>query len=191
MDPTADKPLPPRSVTATLAGVAVFIAIFVIGTPLTYTAVSHILLTRTNFPGGMPPERFNVAYREMTPSGPGERVRLASWKDIVAAKDKGSRFTFLLPAPGGIIPTSSDLHAYSILEDRGASQLIETRYRNTHAVWTRYEAWADRVVPISERTDGGFVMIVPIGAVFVAAWLVGNKVEWALRRRFAARAAPP
>jgi hypothetical protein len=187
----ADGPLPPRNVKATLAGAAVFIVILVGGMPLTYNAVSHLLFTRTDFPGGAPPERFNVAYREMTQSGPGERVRLASWKDIAAAKDKGSRFTFLLPAPGGIIPTSSDLHAYSILEDRGASQLIETRYRNTHAVWTRYEAWPERIVPISQRTDGGFLMIVPLGVLFFAAWITADKVQWALRRRLAARTAPP
>ena len=118
-------------------------------------------------------------------------MRLAWWRDIETAKGKGLRPTFLLPAAGGIIPTSSDLHAYSILEDRGASQLIETRYRNTHAVWTRYEAWQDRIVPISQRTDGGFLMIVPLGALFAAAWIAADKVQWALRRRLAARTAPP
>jgi hypothetical protein len=170
---------------AKLAGTAVFVAILLVGTPLAYNAISHLLLTQTTFAGGALPERFRVAFRELSPAGEPGPVRLGRWMDIEAARRQGTRFTFILPSPGGLIDSAHDLHAYSVVENRGASQVIETRYRNTHAEWARYEVSPQRIVPISWRQDGGGFMIVPMAGILVLAALAAAMTTRAVRRRLA------
>jgi hypothetical protein len=169
----------PRSGWATVAGIAAFAAVLVLGGPLMYLGLSHTLFKTTTFPGNMPPERFLVAYRELTDSGAPGPAKMDWWKAIEEQRRNGRRLTFLVPPPAA-------MQSYSILDDRGASQIIETRYRNTHGAWARYEARSDHIVPISHRTDGSpFFLMLPILALFVAAFWVGNRVERVVRTRMA------
>lgn len=165
----------PRSVWANVAGIATFLAVLVLGGPLMYLGLSHTLFKTTTFPGNVPPRRFLVAYLELTDSGTPGPAKMDWWKGIEEQRRNGRRLTFLVPAPAA-------MQSYSILDDRRTSQIIETRYRNTHGAWARYEARRDHIVPISHRTDGSFFLMLPTIALFVAAFWIGNRSSgWCAR----------
>ena len=120
-----------------------FVAVMLLSRPV-IDAMCHAFFKTTTFPRGQLPDRFIVALRDLAPPVLEKAILPARWKDVTALQASGKKFTFLLPAKGGRIPTPADLYAYNVIEDRKASQIIEVHFVNTHTSWTRYEAFDDR-----------------------------------------------
>ena len=78
---------------------------------------------------------------------------------------------------------------YYVIEDRGERQLVEVNDLDSHQSWSRYEAYRDRVVPVSYRTGGGPLFIGMIGfvAAIFAAW-IAKRTYWFVAKRIGAHA---
>ena len=101
-------------------------------------------------------------------------------------RKSGRKFTFLVPGKAGSLASCGHSCSYKVIEDRSVSQIVEVRFRNTYASWSRYEAYDDRIVPISHRTDGSFYVFIPVFAVLLAAALfVARRVTRLLRQKLA------
>lgn len=159
-----------------------FVAVMLLTGPV-IDAMSHAFFKTTSFPGGQPPDRFIVALRDTAKPVAEEAMSPASWKHVATLKASGKKFTFLLSGKEGTIPSQGDLYAYKVIEDRKASQIIEVKFSNTHTSWSRYEAFDDRIVPISYRTDGSILSLIPIFGLLLAGIFVGRRVTKLLRQR--------
>ena len=142
---------------------------------------SHAFFKSTDFPGGQPTDRFVVALRDPGKTSGKNAYEPAFWKQVPALKASGRKFTFLLTEKSGQLPSQGDFYNYEVLEDRKTSQIIEVRYGNTHTSWSRYEAYEDRIVPLSYRTDGSILSLVPIFGLLVIAVLVGRRLTKLIR----------
>jgi hypothetical protein len=147
--------------------------------------MSHAFFKITAFPGDQPPDRFIVALRETAKPAGEDAMSPASWKHIAALKASGKKFTFMLSGKEGRIPSGGDIYTYKVIEDRKSSQIIEVTFSNTHTSWSRYEAFDDRIVPISYRTDGSILSLIPIFGLLIAGVLVGRRVTKLLRQKLA------
>lgn len=142
---------------------------------------SHAFFKSTDFPGGQPPDHFVVALRDPNKTSGEDAHKPAFWNHVPALKASGVKFTFLLAEKSGRLPSQGDIYNYEVLEDRRTSQIIEVRFANTHTSWSRYEAYEDRIVPLSYRTDGSMLSIFPIFGLMVIAILVGRRLTKLIR----------
>lgn len=169
-----------KRVLALVAGVLAFIAIVLLIPPVLNT-ISHKFFEITDFPGGQPPDRFLVALREPHQTGGEDAYEPVYWKNIPALRASGRKFTFLVAGKSGELASQGDLYDYTLIEDRKTSQIIEVKYANTHTSWSRYEAYEDRIVPVSYRTDGGILSLVLIVGLLAIAILAGRRITKFLR----------
>lgn len=169
------------------AGIATFAAIMLLTGPV-MLAISYAFHRTTSFPGGQPPDRFIVALRDAAAPVAEAAITTARWGHFATLKTSGAKFTFLLPGKGGKIPgpSGSNHIDYKVIEDRGASQIIEVSYVNTHSSWSRYEAFGNRIVPISYRTDGGILSGIVVLPLLIAGGFFGQVVTYILRKKLAA-----
>jgi hypothetical protein len=126
-----------------------------------------------------------VALRDPSKTNGKDIYEPAFWKQVPALKASGRKFTFLLTEKSGQLPSQGDFYNYEVLEDRKTSQIIEVRYGNTHTSWSRYEAYEDRIVPLSYRTDGSILSLIPIFGLLIAGFFVGRRVTKLLRQKLA------
>jgi hypothetical protein len=126
-----------------------------------------------------------VALRDPSKTNGKDIHEPAFWKQVPALKASGGKFTFLLTEKSGQLPSQGDFYNYEVLEDRKTSQIIEVRYGNTHTSWSRYEAYEDRIVPLSYRTDGSILSLIPIFGLLIAGFFVGRRVTKLLRQKLA------
>lgn len=138
-----------RTVAAAVA-VAVFGAVFLLVVPVV-VAISYLFRT-TSFPGGQPNDRFVVALRDRD-AKPGEpSVTTLYWREVGKLPSRVGRYSFLLPPEE---QWGRGYRRFKLIEQRPASQVIEIVHSNSYTSWSRYEAFDDRIVPISYRHAGG------------------------------------
>jgi hypothetical protein len=167
---------------AITAGIMAFVAVMLLTGPAT-DVMSHAFFKTTSFPDGQPPDRFIVALRDTAKPAAEEAMSRASWKQVATLRATGRKFTFLVSGAGGIIPSERDFYSYTVIEDRKISQIIEVQFINSHRSWSRYEAFEDRIVPISYRTDGSLLSLIPIFGLLFAGIFIGRRVtKWARQK---------
>lgn len=142
---------------------------------------SHAFFKSTDVSGGESTDRFIVVLRDPSKTGVKDAYEHAFWTQVPALKASGKKFSFLLTKQSGQLSSQGDFYSYKVLEDRKTSQIIEVRYGNTHTSWSRYEAYEDRIVPLSYRTDGSFLSLVPIFGLLMIAVLVGRRLTKLMR----------
>jgi hypothetical protein len=158
-----------RRFTALLAGGLAFVAVMSCA-PLLLDLWSRGLYQDDGLAEQGPPPRFLVAvWRAGSAPGSAPEYAAVRWKDF-GTVDMGR--TFLLPHGGARIPSAGDSYRFDVLEDHGSWQLVEVVFRNTHSSWSRYRAYADRVEPVSYRTDGSFSALLPMLVLIVAAFVL-------------------
>ena len=152
----------------------------------TWQVGSPLLLGSGRLDGAEPPVEFVVVVHE-----PGSGAYRYLRRDRLAEVDvDGVVRTFLLPATeGGGNEVLSERRTFRIIEDRGDRQIVEVNALDTHQSWSRYEAYRDRVVPISFRTDGGpfFIGMIGFAAAIAAAW-IAKWTYWFVANRIGAHA---
>ena len=147
---------------------------------------SPLLLGSGRLDGAEPPGEFVVVVHEPGSGG----YRYLRWDRLSEVDVDGVDRTFLLPVTeGGGNEMLSDRQTFRVLEDRGDRQIVEVNTLDTHQSWSRYEAYRDRIVPVSFRTDGGPLFIGMIGfvAAVAAAW-IARRAYWFVAHRIGAHA---
>ena len=147
---------------------------------------SPLVLGSGRLDGAEPPSEFVVVIHE--PGGAG--YRYLRWDRLPEAGVDGVARTFLLPEPeGGGDSVLSERRSFRVIEDRGERQVVEVNDLDSHQSWSRYEAYRDRIVPVSYRTDGGPLFIGMIGfiAAIAAAW-IAKRTYWFVAKRIGAHA---
>ena len=145
---------------------------------------SPLLLGSGRFDGAEPPAEFAVVVHESEDGG----YRYLRWNQLSEIDVDGTLRTFLLPAPeGGGNEVLSERQTFRVIEDSGHRQIVEVNALDTHQSWSRYEAYRDRIVPISFRTDGGpfFIGMIGFVAAIAAAW-IAKRTYWFVANRIGA-----
>ena len=161
---------------ATTSGLVVFLLVLAFSDWLVYAA--SFALFRLD-PRAVP-ENFSLVVRTS------QEYRPLWWPDYPrAGADLGVR-SFRLPEASGTLPGKATFW-FTVLEDDGARQLVEVRFAGPYKSVSRYEAYADRVVPLAYRgmvwsRDGDWDWLVFFVAV-VAAGLTAWGVRASVRRR--------
>ena len=148
---------------------------------------SPLVLGSGRLDGAEPPAEFVVVVHEPDVGG----YRYLRWGRLAEIDVDGVARTFLLPATeGGGNEVLSERQTFRVIEDRDDRQIVEVNALDTHQSWSRYEAYRDRIVPISFRTDGGPLFIGMIGfvAAIAAAW-IAKRTYWFVAKRIGAHAA--
>ena len=148
---------------------------------------SPLVLGSGRLDGAEPPAEFVVVVHEPGRAG----YRFLRWEQVPEAAADGAARTFLLPeAEGGGDAVLSERQSFRVIEDRGDRQTVEVNALDEHQSWSRYEAYRDRIVPISYRTDGGPLFIGMIGfvAAVFAAW-IARRTYWFVAKRIGAHPA--
>ena len=91
---------------------------------------------------------------------------------------------FLLSEQSGRIPSEGDSYGFEVLENKGDRQIIEVMYPNTSRSWSRYVAFSDRIERLSYRTDGSFLVLLPLLFLLTIAFYSGKGTARALKRTF-------
>ena len=152
-----------------------------------WQVASPFLLGGGRLDGTEPPGEFVVVVHESGSGG----YRYLGWDRLPEIDVDGVARTFLLPATEGDgNEVFSERRTFRVIEDRGDRQIVEVNALDTHQSWSRYEAYRDRIVPISFRTDGGpfFVGMIGFVAAIAAAW-IARRTYWFVARRIGAHAA--
>ena len=147
---------------------------------------SPLVLGSGRLDGAEPPPEFVVVIHE--PGGAG--YRYLRWEQLPEAGVDGVARSFLLPeTEGGGDSVLSERRSFRVIEDRGDRQIVEVNDLDSHQSWSRYEAYRDRIAPISYRTDGGPLFIGMIGfiAAIAAAW-IAKRTYWFVAKRIGAHA---
>jgi hypothetical protein len=167
-----------RTVAAAVA-VVVFGAVFLLIVPA-LLAMSYLFFQTTSFPGGQPNDRFTVALKERG-KRPGEpSVSTFYWRDVAKMPSRAERYSFLLPLDQQWGP---GYRRFKVIEQRAAAQVIEVAHSNTYTSWSRYEAFDDRIVPISFRHTGGAIAaLLPGIPILIAAFVCAVKAGRAASR---------
>ncbi len=151
-----------------------------------WQAGSPLLLGSGRLDGAEPPAEFVVVVHE--PGGAG--YRFLRWEALPEAAADGAARTFLLPeTEGGGDAVLSGRRSFRVVEDHGERQIVEVNDLDRHQSWSRYEAFRDRIVPISFRTDGGplFIGMIGFAAAVFAAW-TARRTYWFVAKRIGAHA---
>src|SRR5262245_23405814 len=133
-------------------------------------AMSYAFFRTTAFPDDQPPGAFAVIVRDTSVLAVENAITGLPWTDIGTVRRGGGSFSFLLPRSEGTVASHGHLFFYRVVEDRKTSQLIEVEFSNTHRSWSRYEAFDDRIVPVSYRTDGSFFSLIPVFGLLLAGF---------------------
>ena len=152
-----------------------------------WQVASPLLLGSGRLDGADPPGEFVVVVHE---PGTGE-FRYMRWDGLAGTDVDGVARTFLLPATGGGDDVAlSQRQSFRVIEDGADRQVVEVNVLDANQSWSRYEAYRDRVVPVSFRTDGGPLFIGMIGfvAAIAAAW-IARRTYWFVANRIGAHAA--
>jgi hypothetical protein len=155
-----------------VAGAVAFLAVMLLMGPLR-DAVSHGLFKTTTFPDGKPPAAFMLVAYDPSAAASGHPYSYYRWSQVA-----GRKLTLLLPDRRGEKPGDGDHYAFKVLEEQPDTQVVEVFFANTVTSWSRYAAHADRMAPISYRTDGGWLLLIPMAMLLIAAWFAGR---WAKR----------
>ena len=148
---------------------------------------SPLVLGDGRLNGAEPPEEFAVVVHELANG----RIRYLRWEQLPHIEVDGIVRTFLLPATEpGHDEMLSERQTFRLIEDGVDRQIVEVNLLDTHQSWSRYEAYRDRIVPITYRTDGGpfFIGMIGFVAAVVAAW-IARRTYWFVARRIGAHAA--
>ena len=136
--------------------------------------------------GAEPPPEFMVVVHDLGGAG----YRFLRWEELPGVGVDGATRGFLLPeSEGGGQTVLSERQSFRVIEDHGDRQIIEVNDLDSHQSWSRYEAFRDRIAPISYRTDGGPLFIGMIGfmAAICAAW-IAKRTYWFVAKRIGAHA---
>jgi len=139
-------PFPAR---ARIAGWIVFVVVLYFGDWLTY-AVSLALfrLDPTTVP-----DSFFIAYELRAPEPGGFKYFYTTWQRYRSA-ERPAIGALRLAEPSGRMPIKGGWVTFQVLEDDGERQLVEVSYDGFYRSASRYEAHADRVVPVAYRSRG-------------------------------------
>ena len=151
-----------------------------------WQVASPLVLGSGRLDGADPPGEFVVVVHE---PGTGE-LRYMRWDRLARTDVDGVTRTFLLPATeGGDDSVFSRRQTFRVVEDGVDRQVVEVNVLDANQSWSRYEAYRDRVVPVSFRTDGGPLFIGMIGfvAAIAAAW-IARRTYWFVANRIGAHA---
>ena len=151
-----------------------------------WQVASPLVLGSGRLDGADPPDEFVVVVHE---PGTGE-LRYMRWDRLAGTDVDGVARTFLLPATeGGDDSALSRRQTFRVVEDGVDRQVVEVNVLDANQSWSRYEAYRDRVVPVSFRTDGGPLFIGMIGfvAAIAAAW-IARRTYWFVANRIGAHA---
>ena len=152
-----------------------------------WQTASPLLLGSGRLDGADPPGEFVVVIHEPETGA----VRYTRWDSLGTTDVDGVARTFLLPATGGGDDVAlSQRQSFRVIEDGVDRQVVEVNVLDANQSWSRYEAYRDRVVPVSFRTDGGPLFIGMIGfvAAIAAAW-IARRTYWFVANRIGAHAA--
>ena len=184
------------AVEPTGAGMKPLFALFMAGCTFMVVAAGAIWAWQVGSPlvlgsgrldGAEPPAEFVVVVHEPGRAG----YRYLRWEQLREAGVDGVARTFLLPeTEGGGDSVLSERRSFRVIEDRGDRQIVEVNDLDSHQSWSRYEAYRERIVPVSYRTDGGPLFIGMIGfvAAIFAAW-IAKRTYWFVAKRIGAHAA--
>jgi len=160
-----------RQRVAEIAGLLVFFAVLIFGDWLGYAA--SLGLFRVD-PGWVP-DGFHVVLPAPQSALTGARYFPAGWSELADTKAERSVHTYRLPEVAGSIPGKTSF-AFAVLEDDGARQLVEVTSTGVHRSRSRYEAYADRILPVGYQSyawqyqqRGSTTVIVLVGAAALFA----------------------
>ena len=168
-------------------------ALFVSGCTFMVVAACAVWAWQTGSPlvfgggrldGAEPPGDFVVVVHETADGG----YRYLRWEQLPEVEVDGVARTFVLPPTrGGDKAALVERQSFEVIESDGARQIVEVNVLDTHQSWSRYEAFPDRVVPVSFRTDGGPMFVGMIGfVVLVAAAWIAKRTYWLVANRIGA-----
>jgi hypothetical protein len=126
---------------------------------------------------------FSVAVVEEADNGSNYERRTL---EIIQERNTDSRpYRYLLPERN-ITIDNGDIHHATVIEDNGASQLIEFNYSNTYMATSIYRAYEDRVEPVSYQMTSsvGDVMMAMVFTVVAALlYLIARLINYIRNRR--------
>lgn len=118
---------------------------------------------------------FTVA---MTPSAHGDSFELVTLGELANRQKSGTAHSFLLPKTSDKFGNEVSYISYTVLENRGEEQIIETTHQtDDNKVWSRYLARKTEFTPISSRMFymGYAFSSLPFGlAASIALFLLGR-----------------
>ena len=82
------------------------------------------------------------------------RYDAVDWNTYVSGRDRLGIRTFRLAHPTGETRVKATL-SFRVLEDDGTRQLVEVQFDGPYQSWSRYEAYADRAVPLAYYSSAG------------------------------------
>ena len=169
--------------TAEHVGLLVFFVVLIFSDWLGYAA-SHALF---RWYPRVVPDTFYLVLDAARREGPYRRYVPVSWNRLAETKEERGVQSYRLSVPNGYIPGPKMQFSFSVLEDDGRRQLVEVSTTGVITSRSRYEAFADRVVPIAyqsyawgHESGGGVPTFVILGCV--VALLAGLATGFAVKR---------
>lgn len=161
-----------------LLGVFVFVVTALVGCGAVQFVSSEVLNPeQTQFPDGVPPTNFLVAYHNREAGKDEDAFGAAPWNHALAlmGKDPGQ---FRLPVKE-FRSQRGDPFSFKVLEETQDAQVVEMSRADYGTIKTRYRIEGNRITPLSYKTDGGIgqmAYLIPLnllclGLAFVAARL--------------------
>jgi hypothetical protein len=185
-----------RQRTAERVGLFVFLAVLIFSDWLGYAASPSIFRW---YPGAVP-NTFYLVLDTARGEGPYDRYVPVSWHRLAETKQERGIQNYRVSVPNGYIPGPKMQFSFAVLEDDGRRQLVEVSTTGVIKGRSRYEAYADRLVPIAYQgyaweygdEGGGVPRFVVLACVIglLIAFAAGYGVKWMmglLRSRVASR----
>src|SRR5256886_3056697 len=162
---------------AAAAGVMVFALAAVNADRLIYTASSAIF----RLAPGTVPNDFCIVMAAPRSDVPGSYYVPMSWKKYLEGSAERRVQSYLLPEAAGSMPRPKTSFSFVVLEDGANRQVIEVKSEGMHKSWSRYEAYANRVLPtaygsLNWQVDEGQWGWGLLLAAAPLSWLAGFRV---------------
>ena len=143
---------------------------------------------QTQFPDGVPPTNFLVAFHNRAAGKDEDAFGAAPWKHAHAlmAKEPGQ---FRLPVKE-FRSQRGDPFSFKVLEETPDSQVVEMSRADYGTIKTRYRIEGKRITPLSYRTDGGIGQMAYLFPVYLLCLLLAF-VAAKLSTRWMRRVKPP
>ena len=166
-----------------LAGVLVFLVTALASCGAVQYVSSELLNPeQTQFPDGVPPSSFLVAFHNREAGKDEKAFGAAPWNHAhtLMAKDPGQ---FRLPVKE-FRSQRGDPFSFRVLEETPNAQVVEMSRADYGTIKTRYRVEGNRITPLSYKTDGGvgqMAYTIPLNLLCLALAVVAARLSM---RRF-------
>jgi hypothetical protein len=117
-----------------------------------------------------------------------DRYDALTWKAYPAARAEQRVETFLLPDSAHTMPGKATF-SFTVLKSRSGYQLVEVQFDGPYESVSRYEAYADRVVPVAYRSmtwgeaqdRHWIVFLMGVALAALAAWAASFAMKRLMR----------